>query len=184
MPSPEEAVGFSAQERLPASGTESGYFAPSHIEKPHGTIFDMDVDQFLSLMDPPEEPQDPEAVARAAAARDAAWHDRYKKRAAEVEQQLVADAGQIGADHRLLLRLAAGEAVLAEKLGDLQAQLIERAIALVDKPHHVVTLAKAAKELMGTHVAISQRVESLLGTASVLRAQREMTQPRARLRVA
>lgn len=120
---------------------------------------------------------------RALRERSDAWAEHHKALVKEVERDLLRDCGDVGPDHALLTRMAAIEAVLSARLADLELQLIERACTLVDNPAHVATLARTLKDVVAVNGAIGGRMEALLGSASILRAQRELAgKPRSHLR--
>lgn len=113
-------------------------------------------------------------VRRALREQSQQWATTHRSRVDELQRELLCDCAHIGPDHGLLLRTAAMEAGLAARLADVELQLIERAGVLVDSPEHVAAVARALKEVVAVSGAISARVESLLGAASVIRAQREL----------
>lgn len=112
------------------------------------------------------------------------WARRHDDRVAQLQRELWADSGDVGRDHQLLVHLAAHEAALAERLAHVQVQLLERASLVVDNAALALKVAKTLREMTAVSGAIGRRVESLLGTASVIRAQRALTAKRPSLRVA
>lgn len=120
--------------------------------------------------------------------RSDSWDAAHEKRVGQLTAELLRDSPDAGADEKLLVRLAAAEAALFERLEVLQVQLAERAVLLIDAPSHVLLITKALKDAVAVSSAVGRRIESVLGTTSVLRAQRELTgarpSSRAHLRVA
>ena len=125
-----------------------------------------------------------EAGSRALHNLSTEWSEAHRARAEKIESELLSDTATAGADHRLLVRLAAREAALSERMSELQVQLLERANIAVNTPTWVGTIGTALKEVTATQVTIGRRVESLLSTAATIRAQRELAPARGRLRVA
>lgn len=133
-------------------------------------------DELKSLFDlSSERAVDEQRARRSLRERSAATRKNHADRAAQIEQNLSADSADAGPQHALLLHLAADQAALAQELGELQVQLVGRAHLLLDSPASALKVAKALKELTVVASAIGGRVESLLGTASLLRAQRALT---------
>jgi hypothetical protein len=80
--------------------------------------------------------------------------------------------------------MAAAEAALAERLIELQLQIVERALVLVNNPANSLKMARAAKELHAVHSSIGNRIQSFLTTASILGSHREPARARSHLHAA
>jgi hypothetical protein len=78
------------------------------------------------------------------------------------------------ADERLLHRLVADEMVVLAALDDARHQLAARLPLLVDDPRLLIAVGKSLREIIAMTNAIGRRVESVLATASTLRASRRM----------
>jgi len=127
----------------------------------------------------------PPSLAQQLVAEEQRRCDQHRVRSDELEHELVKDEPDVGADQRLLLRLAARETALLEDLQRVQIALIMRVEMAVDEPQLAQKLAKAAKESAVVSSSLSSRVEALLGTASSLRIQRHLSAERPpHLRVA
>ncbi len=114
------------------------------------------------------------AGKRALRQRSKEWDAEHQARAAEHEKNLRADVPDAGRDEVLVYQLAGAETALVERTERTILQLLERADLLVDQPTHILKITKALRELVAVRGALGGRVESLLGTASVLRAQRRL----------
>ena len=112
---------------------------------------------------------------RALREHSAAWSQKHEARVAELGRELLGDEGEACPDQRLLVRLAAIEAALAEQMAELQVQILGRVSLLVDSPVTALKATKTLKEHVTVGSALAARVESLLTTASVLRAQNQLT---------
>lgn len=121
---------------------------------------------------------------RALAEKSKEWSVAHDARVAEFERELSSDANDVGRDHQLLVHLAAHEAALAERLAHVQVQLLERVNLVIDNAALVLKVAKTLREMTVVSGAVGRRVESLLSTASVIRAQRALTAKRPNLRAA
>jgi hypothetical protein len=84
----------------------------------------------------------------------------------------MADALAAPPDERILRELAAAEVPLALRLLDVQRQLADRLYVLVDHPTQALMLAKVFREVVGASTVVTKRVQSMLGAAGNLRAQR------------
>jgi hypothetical protein len=90
----------------------------------------------------------------------------------EARDALMADALAAPPDERILRELAAAEVPLALRLLDVQRQLADRLYVLVDHPTQALMLAKVFREVVGASTVVTKRVQSMLGAAGNLRAQR------------
>ncbi len=129
-----------------------------------------------------------ERARQALRERSDSWETAHQQRIVQLTAELLRDSPHAADDEKLLVRLAAAEVALFERLEVLELQLAERAVLMVDQPTHVLRLTAALKDAVAVSGALGRRVESLLGTASVLRAQRELapgrSERRAHLRAA
>lgn len=64
----------------------------------------------------------------------AKWRQEHRRRSAELKKALIKDSPGAAADERLVYRMAANDAILAEVLADSQLQLTQRINLLIDFP--------------------------------------------------
>jgi hypothetical protein len=98
----------------------------------------------------------------------------FLKRGAEALHLLSSSSPDADADERLLHRLVADEMVVLAALDDARHQLAARLPLLVDDPRLLIAVGKSLREIIAMTNAIGRRVESVLATASTLRASRRM----------
>lgn len=106
------------------------------------------------------------------------WAEQHKARARTIERELLSGNPDAGPSEVLLFRVTAAEAALAERLSYLQVQVLERVVLLIDSPTQAARLAVVAKDAIAVSGSVGRRIESLLSTAAVLRAQRLLSPSR------
>ncbi len=104
----------------------------------------------------------------------AAWRKAHEKRSTEIEAELMKQHTKADADEHLLLRLVAHDAALAEKLGQAEAQLAERVLAMVDNAVVSQALARTLGQVVAARDGTCRRIQDLLQTAGILRGQRKL----------
>lgn len=119
-----------------------------------------------------ETPQ--QATKRAVDELSATWREAHEARTAEIEAELLKDRADTSADERLLLRAAARDAALGEKLGQTEQQLADRALALIDNVAVGLQLARTLRQVVACHDVATRRLQALLETVGVLRGQRRL----------
>lgn len=99
----------------------------------------------------------------------------HAERAAQVERELLARSADAGADERVLVHMAACEVALAERLGEIEVEVLVRVQLLVDAPGMALKASKMLKELVNVGGTLGARVQALLAAAATMRAQRALT---------
>lgn len=110
------------------------------------------------------------------AALSAMWKKAHDARVTEIESGLLKQRGDAGADEGLLLRLAAHDAALAERLGEAELQLTNRVVALIDNVSVGLSLSRVLKQVVAVRELTTRRMQGLLETAGVLRGQRKLAE--------
>lgn len=104
------------------------------------------------------------------------WRKEHRRAVRKLEKSFIdSHAGASGAE-KVLLKLGAHDAALAELLSDAQLLLAKRLQALVDSPAQVLALARALAQTTATRGAAARRAEELLQAVATLRAQRSQAQ--------
>ena len=121
-----------------------------------------------------ETPQ--QATKRAIDELSATWRKAHAERTAKLEADLLAERTNARADEVLLVRLAAHDGALSERLADAELQLSERLSALVDNAAVALSLARALQRTIACREACARRLRDLLQAAAVVRAQRGLAE--------
>lgn len=100
------------------------------------------------------------------------WRGAHRKRTRAIERQLMSALPNATAVDKVLVKLAAHDAAVAELVGDAQVLLASRVVALVDNPKSVATLTRALSESTSCRNAAARRVEALMQTVTTMRTQR------------
>jgi hypothetical protein len=111
----------------------------------------------------------------------------HRQRLDELTTEVIGEDPRASSGQKLLLSLAAHEAAIAERLQEIQVQLLFRVELLIESPASALKLTKVLKDVALLSSTVGARVESLLAASSVLAAQRDFAQVSAaerRLRVA
>jgi hypothetical protein len=145
---------------------------PNHMAKTHD-------------MDPTTKDEKRAAAARRHTANlSVAWQVAHDERVREIEAQLLNERVQASAGERLLLRLAAHDAALTDKLAKTELQLAERMLALIDNVQVGASLARTLRQVVACRAVATRRLQELLETAGVLRGQRKLAEVTPLRRVA
>jgi hypothetical protein len=112
------------------------------------------------------------------------WKKNHDGKVKEIEVELLHEYPKATADEKLLLHLTAHDVALAGILGETEAQVAQRLLALMDSVQSAVALAKILKQVVACREVVTRRVLELTQTANVLRGQRRMRETAPLRRVA
>lgn len=110
---------------------------------------------------------------------NAHWRKEHRRATRKLEKSLIDSHHGATSAEKVLLKLGAHDAALAELLSDAQLLLAKRLQTFVDSPTQVLALARALGQTTATRGAAARRVEELLQSVATLRAQRAQGQNNA-----